>query len=94
MLLRSLLAVLVILSAYLSAVVVERTFSANVARLGSSAKVQSSDPWGKMKEELASRRRLALSRKEPPSDAAAATHLAEIEMSVIIPPPDTMPSDR
>ena len=94
MLLRSLFAVLVILSAYLSATVVERTFSANVAPLGSIAEVQGSDPWGKMKEELAARRRLALSRNEPPSDATAATHQAEIEMSVIISPPETMPSDR
>ena len=94
MLLRSLLAVLVILSAYLSAVVVERAFSPNVARLGSSAEVQGSDPWWKMRQELASRRRLALSRNEPRPDPTAATRTTEFETSLVTPAPETKASDR
>jgi hypothetical protein len=94
MVLRLSLALLVMLGTYLGAVVVERTFSPHVVGSASDAGLQGSDPWGKMKQELAARRRLALSGKEPPSVVTAATRQAEIKMSVIIPPPETTPSDR
>ena len=93
MLLRFFLALLVILSTYLGAVVVERVFSPHVVGSGSHAGLLESDPWEKMKQELAVRRGVALSRNEPGPNPTVATRPTEIEMSMIIPKADTPPSD-
>jgi hypothetical protein len=64
MVMRFSLALLVILGTYLGAVLVERTFSPHIVGSGSYAEVQNSDPWEKMKQEVAVRRHLASSRNE------------------------------
>jgi hypothetical protein len=94
MVLRSSLALLVILGTYLGAVVVERMFSPHVVGSGSYAELPEADPWDKMKQELAVRRRLALSRIEPGPDPTAATRTTEVETSLVTPAPGTKPSDR
>ena len=94
MVLRFSLALLVILGTYLGAVTVERTFSPHVVGSGSHVGVQESDPWDKMKQELAVRRRLALSRNEPGPDPMVATRTTEFETSLDTPAPETNPLDR
>jgi hypothetical protein len=94
MVLRLSLALLVILGTYLGAVVVERTFSPHVVGSGRHAGLQESNPWDKMKQELAVRRRLALSRNEPRPGPTLATRPAEFETSLVTPAPETKPSDR
>ena len=94
MVLRFSLALLVILGTYLVAVTVERTFSRRVVGSGSYAGLPESDPWEKMKQELAVRRRLALSRNEPGPGPTEEPRRAEFETSVITPTPQPTPSDR
>jgi len=91
--LRFFLALLVILGTYLSAVVVELTYSPNLDS-ESHAEVQGSDPWEKMRQELAVRRRLALSRNEHKLRPTLATRPVEFETSAITSTPETRPSDR
>jgi hypothetical protein len=94
MVLRFSLALLVILGTHLGAVVVERTFSPHVVGSGSHAGVQDSDPWDKMKQELAVRRLLALRRKQPGPGPTEQPRPAEFETSVITPTPQPTRSDR
>jgi hypothetical protein len=94
MVLRSFLALLVIFGTYLGAVLVERTFSPPVVGSGNDAALWESNAWDKMKQELAVRRRLALSRNEPGPDPTAATRTTEFETSLVTPAPETKPSDR
>jgi hypothetical protein len=88
MVLRFSLAILVL------AVVVERTFPP-VVSAGSHAGFLEFDPWDKMKQELAVRRRLALSRNEPgPDNATVASRTTEFQTSLVTPAPVIKPSDR
>jgi hypothetical protein len=73
---------------------VERTFSPHVAGSGSHAALLESDPWEKMKQELAVRRRLALSRNEPGPGRTVATRTTDFETSLVTPAPETKPSGR
>ncbi len=94
MVLRLSLALLVILGTYLGALVVERTLSPHVVDSGSHAGLLESDPWERMKQELAVRRRLALSRNEQGAGPREEAGPAEFETSAITPTPQTTPSDR